>query len=59
MAEIFANYIGGEWVKRGAVFENRNPANTEEVVGRFVKGTGQDVEDAAAAAAAALPGGPE
>ena len=56
MAEVFANYIGGEWVTRAAVFENRNPANTEEVVGSFVKGTGQDVEDAAAAAAAALPG---
>jgi len=56
MAEIFANYIGGEWVKRAAVFEDRNPANTEEVVGSFVKGTEQDVDDAAAAAAAALPG---
>ena len=56
MPEVFANYIGGEWVRRAAVFEDRNPANTEEVVGSFVRGTGQDVEDAAAAAAAALPG---
>ena len=47
MAEIFANYIGGEWVKRAAVFEDRNPANTEEVVGSFVKGTRQDMDDAA------------
>src|ERR1051325_10862637 len=56
MAETFAKYINGEWVKRPAVFENRNPANTEEVVGCFVKGKAQDVENAAGAAAAALPG---
>ncbi len=56
MTETFANYINGEWVKSAAVFENRNPANTGEVVGYFVKGKAQDVDDAAAAAAAALPG---
>src|SRR5690348_2865010 len=55
MAEIFSNYINGEWVKRDAFFEDRNPANTGELVGLFVKGTAQDVADAAAAAAAALP----
>src|SRR5579885_1075115 len=52
---MFGNYINGEWVERGSTFENRNPANTGEVVGVFVKGTPQDVEDAAGAAAAALP----
>src|SRR5579863_595398 len=56
MTETFANYINGEWIKSEAVFEDRNPANTGEVVGCFVKGKAQDVEDAAAAAAAALPG---
>jgi len=55
LAELFANYINGEWVKRAQTFDNRNPADTEELVGQFVKGTAQDVEDAAAAAAAALP----
>ena len=50
MAELFANYINGEWVKRDSTFENRNPANTDENVGNFVKGTAQDVEDAANAA---------
>jgi aldehyde dehydrogenase (NAD+) len=54
--EVFGNYINGEWVKRPEVFENRNPANTDEVVGAFVKGTARDVEDAAEAASAALPG---
>jgi len=49
----FANYIDGEWVS-GPTFENRNPANTDELVGLFVKGSASDVEAAAAAAQAAL-----
>jgi len=53
--ETFRNYINGEWVS-GATFEDRNPANTDEVVGLFVKGTAADVDAAAAAAAAAFPG---
>jgi len=56
MSETFGNYINGEWVRGAAAFENRNPANTNEVVGLFTKGKAQDVEDAASAAAAALPG---
>jgi alpha-ketoglutaric semialdehyde dehydrogenase len=52
--QVFANYINGEWVE-GPTFENRNPANTDEVVGLFVKGTAKDVERAAAAADAAFP----
>lgn len=51
----FPNYINGEWVN-GATFENRNPANTDEVVGLFVKGTAEDMTAAADAAAAAFPG---
>src|SRR5713226_1148995 len=54
-AQTFKNYINGEWVGAAKTFENRNPANTEEVVGLFSKGTAQDVADAAAAAATALP----
>ena len=56
MPELFKNYINGEWVSRAQTFENRNPANTDEVVGTFAKGNAQDIDDAAAAAAAALPG---
>src|SRR5258707_6689136 len=56
MTQLFANYINGEWVKRDTTFDDRNPANTDEVVGQFVKGTAQDMDDAAAAAGAALPG---
>src|SRR5438034_8152099 len=54
-AQTFKNYINGEWVGAAKTFENRNPANTEEVVGLFSKGTAQEVADAAAAAAAAFP----
>ena len=51
---IFPNYINGEWVT-GDTFEDRNPANTDEVVGEFVKGSPADVIAAADAAAAAFP----
>src|SRR5438132_2332293 len=53
--QTFKSYINGEWVGSGKTLENRNPANTDEVVGLFAKGTAQDVADAAAAAAAAFP----
>jgi acyl-CoA reductase-like NAD-dependent aldehyde dehydrogenase len=51
----FANYINGEWVDSGKTFENRNPA-TGELVGLHAKGSAADIERAADAAAAALPG---
>lgn len=54
MAQIFANYINGQWVE-GSTFENRNPANTDEVVGLFVKGSAADVVAATDAADAAFP----
>lgn len=50
----FHNYINGEWVG-GDTFENRNPANTDEVVGLFTKGTAADMDAAVQAAADALP----
>jgi alpha-ketoglutaric semialdehyde dehydrogenase len=52
---LFANYINGEWVGGSDTFENRNPANTDEVVGIFAKAKAQDMEAAAEAAAAAYP----
>jgi acyl-CoA reductase-like NAD-dependent aldehyde dehydrogenase len=55
MPDLFKNYINGEWVSGSKTFENRNPANTDELVGNFTKGTAQDIDDAAFAAAAALP----
>ena len=52
----FANYINGEWVSSGKSFDNRNPANTDEIVGTFAKGSAADVDAAAAAAEAAFAG---
>ncbi len=52
-AEVFRNYIDGEWVD-GERFENRNPANIDEVVGLFVKGAAEDIVRAADAAGRAL-----
>jgi aldehyde dehydrogenase (NAD+) len=51
----FANYINGEWVESGQTFEDRNPANTGDLVALFSKGTVEDVANAAGAAATALP----
>lgn len=50
----FANYIQGEWAD-GSTFENRNPANTDEIVGLFIKGTPADITAASDAAHKALP----
>lgn len=51
---VFANYIYGEWAG-GETFENRNPADTDELVGLLVRGAPRDIQDAAEAAQAALP----
>jgi acyl-CoA reductase-like NAD-dependent aldehyde dehydrogenase len=51
----FANYINGEWVESARTFEDRNPANTDEIVGHFAQGTADDIRTAAAAAHAAFP----
>jgi aldehyde dehydrogenase (NAD+) len=56
MPPQFANYINGEWAPVSKTFENRNPANTDEVVGVFAKGSAADIDAAAAAAEAAFPG---
>ena len=55
MPETFSNYINGEWRNGHSLFDNRNPADTDEVVGRFVSGTPADIDAAAQAAAAAFP----
>ena len=54
MAETkeYKNYINGEWrdSKDGKTFEDRNPANWDDVVGIFPLSTKEDVEDAVRAA---------
>src|ERR1700726_3647808 len=49
---IFKNFINGEWVesRSGKAYENRNPANTDELVGMFVSSTSEDVDAAVDAA---------
>ncbi len=53
--KTYSNYIGGEWVQSasGETFENVNPANTREVVGRFPLSTAEDMNRAVTAAQAA------
>jgi alpha-ketoglutaric semialdehyde dehydrogenase len=57
MAEDHGNYIGGRWVHAtsGRTFENRNPANTDDLIGRFADSDPEDVEAAVAAAREAFP----
>ena len=53
--EKYHNYIGGEWVKSasGEWFENLNPADTTDIIGRFPKSNADDVHAAVAAAKSA------
>ena len=48
----YHNFIDGEWVPSvsGDVFENRNPANTDDLIGVFQKSTRKDVQQAIEAA---------
>src|SRR5512141_2157223 len=52
MAKKFQNFINGKWVdaKSGKTFENRNPANWDEIVGIFPRSGKEDVDDAVKAA---------
>src|SRR5215813_5719440 len=48
----YHNFIDGAWVPSvsGDVFENRNPSNSQDLIGVFQKSTRQDVEHAVEAA---------
>src|SRR5262249_47611694 len=45
---VYKNFINGEWVDAtgGKAYENRNPANTDELVGMFVSSSAEDVDAA-------------
>jgi alpha-ketoglutaric semialdehyde dehydrogenase len=49
---VYRNFINGEWIdsRSGNAYENRNPANTDELVGMFVSSTSEDVDLAVEAA---------
>ncbi len=52
MADVYKNFINGKWVdaKSGKTFENRNPANWDEIVGIFPLSGSADIEEAIGAA---------
>ena len=52
MSEKFQNFIAGQWVDAasGDTFENRNPANKEDLIGHFPRSGKQDLERAVASA---------
>lgn len=52
MTSTFKNFIAGQWVEpsTGAYFENRNPADTRDVVGQFPRSGADDVARAVASA---------
>ena len=55
-SKTYQNYIDGEWVSSatGETFENLNPADTRDRIGRFALSRKEDVERAVAAAANAF-----
>ena len=55
--ETQSNYIGGKWVPAasGKTFEDRNPADRDDLVGVFAESGAADVEAAVAAARKAYP----
>jgi alpha-ketoglutaric semialdehyde dehydrogenase len=56
MAKKYQNFINGKWVdaKSGKTYENRNPANWDEVVGTFPKSSKEEVDEAVKVARAAF-----
>ena len=54
-APVYRNFIAGQWVDSGSgeSFENRNPANREDLVGLFQSSSAADTRAAIGAAAAA------
>lgn len=56
-AENFGNLIAGQYLPAvsGATFENRNPADNSDLIGRFADSGTEDVARAVAAAREALP----
>jgi alpha-ketoglutaric semialdehyde dehydrogenase len=57
MGQDFGNFINGEWVGAvsGETFENLNPADRSEVIGRYARSGRVDVDGAVRAAVDAYP----
>ena len=54
MAKTFKNFIGGKWVtpSTGRYFQNRNPADTNDLIGRFPDSGAEDIAAAVKSAKA-------
>jgi acyl-CoA reductase-like NAD-dependent aldehyde dehydrogenase len=52
MAKEYKNFVAGEWVSAegGATYENRNPADHRDMIGRFAASGSPDVDRAVASA---------
>ncbi len=48
MTKTFKNFIGGQWVEpaTGEYFENRNPADRDDLIGNFPRSDARDVQRA-------------
>ena len=55
MTDLHRNLIAGEWIESEDATDDINPSNTDEVVGRYARGSKADAERAIAAAKAAFP----
>ena len=56
MADLFKNFVGGKWLtaRSDRTFENRNPANHDDLIGVFPASTAEDVDAAVQAARSAF-----
>ncbi len=55
MAELFKNYIAGEWVAGKSVTANRNPSDISDVIGEYAQADAEQARTAIAAAKNAFP----
>jgi alpha-ketoglutaric semialdehyde dehydrogenase len=57
MADQFKNYLDGKWqtARSAKTFENRNPANRDDLIGHFPASDAADVDQAVTAAKKAFP----
>ena len=57
MTTDYGNFIDGRWIDAGSgdTFESLNPADRNEVLGRFARGRADDIDRAVQAAKAAYP----
>ncbi|HVG33215.1 MAG TPA: aldehyde dehydrogenase family protein [Pyrinomonadaceae bacterium] len=53
---VYRNFIGGQWIESasGKTVENRNPANTDDVLGEFRQATREEARSAVEAASLAF-----